>query len=209
MTLSDTRTYRLSRERPPFPKPNAAASSSSSGMPAYPFEPLDLVKFLCRDVWQSVYQKQIDNLRTNHKGVFVIQDISFPPLRLFSCSFDMDEERERMRLKMLDVRVFCVSGVERERALKCKGICRRSSCPLASLEALWPASDCLRPSHLSLVKVLELVRCESLGSSGRPADDDGPTCRCFSDQDCQELNEICMNAAALSPHSVSMPLNIK
>ncbi|KAL0270429.1 UNVERIFIED_CONTAM: hypothetical protein PYX00_007840 [Menopon gallinae] len=43
-----------------------------------PFEnELDTVKFLCTDFWASVYNKQIDNLRTNHHGVYVLQDNSF------------------------------------------------------------------------------------------------------------------------------------
>ena len=28
---------------------------------------LDLMKFICKDFWMSVFRKQIDNLRTNHQ----------------------------------------------------------------------------------------------------------------------------------------------
>jgi len=38
---------------------------------------LDLMKFVCKDFWTSVFRKQIDNLRTNHQGVYVLQDKSF------------------------------------------------------------------------------------------------------------------------------------
>ncbi|XP_054258759.1 trafficking protein particle complex subunit 6b [Macrosteles quadrilineatus] len=38
---------------------------------------LDTVKFICTDFWSSVYKKQIDNLRTNHQGVYVLQDNAF------------------------------------------------------------------------------------------------------------------------------------
>ena len=38
---------------------------------------LDLMKFICKDFWMSVFRKQIDNLRTNHQGVYVLQDNSF------------------------------------------------------------------------------------------------------------------------------------
>lgn len=38
---------------------------------------LDLMKFLCKDFWMSVFRKQIDNLRTNHQGVYVLQDNNF------------------------------------------------------------------------------------------------------------------------------------
>lgn len=35
---------------------------------------LDIMKFVCRDVWRSLYGKQMDNLRTNHRGIFVLVD---------------------------------------------------------------------------------------------------------------------------------------
>jgi len=38
---------------------------------------LDLMKFICKDFWMSVFRKQIDNLRTNHQGVYVLQDNHF------------------------------------------------------------------------------------------------------------------------------------
>ena len=38
---------------------------------------LDTVKFICKDFWNVVYKKQIDNLRTNHQGVYVLQDNRF------------------------------------------------------------------------------------------------------------------------------------
>ena len=31
---------------------------------------LDIMKFVCRDVWRCLYGKQMDNLRTNHRGTF-------------------------------------------------------------------------------------------------------------------------------------------
>ena len=30
-------------------------------------DPLDVIKFLCKDLWQVVFKKQIDNLKTNHR----------------------------------------------------------------------------------------------------------------------------------------------
>ncbi|KAL3874352.1 hypothetical protein ACJMK2_037380 [Sinanodonta woodiana] len=38
---------------------------------------LDTMKFVCKDFWNTVYKKQIDNLRTNHQGVYVLQDNRF------------------------------------------------------------------------------------------------------------------------------------
>ena len=44
---------------------------------------LDCIKFVCREFWVGVYKKQIDNLRTNHRGVYVLHDARFrwsPPV---------------------------------------------------------------------------------------------------------------------------------
>lgn len=30
-------------------------------------EPLDIIKFVCKDLWMAVFKKQIDNLKTNHR----------------------------------------------------------------------------------------------------------------------------------------------
>uniref|UniRef100_A0A8C3W7R1 Trafficking protein particle complex subunit 6A n=1 Tax=Catagonus wagneri TaxID=51154 RepID=A0A8C3W7R1_9CETA len=43
-------------------------------------EELDILKFLCKDLWVAVFQKQMDSLRTNHQGTYVLQDNSFPLL---------------------------------------------------------------------------------------------------------------------------------
>lgn len=37
---------------------------------------LDIMKFLCRHVWRTLYGKQMDSLRTNHMGTFVLIDNS-------------------------------------------------------------------------------------------------------------------------------------
>lgn len=44
-------------------------------------EELEILKFICTDFWSCVYKKQVDNLRTNHQGVYVLQDNEF---RFFS-----------------------------------------------------------------------------------------------------------------------------
>ncbi|XP_056682118.1 trafficking protein particle complex subunit 6B-like [Monodelphis domestica] len=38
---------------------------------------LDIIKFICKDFWTTVFKKQIDNLRTNHQGIYVLQDNKF------------------------------------------------------------------------------------------------------------------------------------
>ncbi|GMM38362.1 Trs33 protein [Saccharomycopsis crataegensis] len=38
---------------------------------------LNIMKFICRDIWKNLYGKQMDNLRTNHRGAFVLIDHNF------------------------------------------------------------------------------------------------------------------------------------
>ena len=42
--------------------------------------PLDVLKFLCKEVWIELYGKKVDRLQTNHKGTFMCTDTSFSPL---------------------------------------------------------------------------------------------------------------------------------
>lgn len=45
---------------------------------------LEAIKFICKDFWSEVFKKQIDNLKTNHRGTFVLQDNKFPWLARMS-----------------------------------------------------------------------------------------------------------------------------
>ncbi|MCJ1471215.1 Trafficking protein particle complex subunit 33 [Pseudocyphellaria aurata] len=45
---------------------------------------LDVIKFLCKDMWTLVFRKQIDNLKTNHRGVYVLTDNGFRPFARMS-----------------------------------------------------------------------------------------------------------------------------
>ena len=45
---------------------------------------LEVMKFLCKDFWCGVFKKQIDNLRTNHMGCYVLQDAKFKLLTQIS-----------------------------------------------------------------------------------------------------------------------------
>ncbi|KAK9831437.1 hypothetical protein WJX81_004605 [Elliptochloris bilobata] len=40
-------------------------------------EPLEVIKFVCKEFWMEVFRKQVDNLRTNHRGTFVLKDNTF------------------------------------------------------------------------------------------------------------------------------------
>ncbi|KAG8461480.1 hypothetical protein KFE25_001084 [Diacronema lutheri] len=35
---------------------------------------LDAIKYVCKEFWMDTFLKQVDNLRTNHRGVFVLTD---------------------------------------------------------------------------------------------------------------------------------------
>ncbi|KAL8728124.1 MAG: hypothetical protein Q9166_005605 [cf. Caloplaca sp. 2 TL-2023] len=59
---------RFSRDRPRF------------------IDTLDMIKFLCKDMWTLVFRKQIDNLKTNHRGVYVLTDNTFRPFQRMSMS---------------------------------------------------------------------------------------------------------------------------
>lgn len=43
-----------------------------------------MIKFLCKDLWTLLFRKQIDNLKTNHRGTFVLTDARFPHLARMS-----------------------------------------------------------------------------------------------------------------------------
>lgn len=47
---------------------------------------LEAVKFLCKEVWMELFNKQIDKLQTNHRGVFVLKDLNLRYLRSFPTS---------------------------------------------------------------------------------------------------------------------------
>lgn len=40
-------------------------------------EELDVMKFICREFWSSIFHKQIDNLRTNRSGQYVLHENKF------------------------------------------------------------------------------------------------------------------------------------
>ncbi|XP_063476919.1 trafficking protein particle complex subunit 6A isoform X1 [Symphalangus syndactylus] len=42
-------------------------------------EELDVLKFLCKDLWVAVFQKQMDSLRTNHQAPPPPTSLSSPP----------------------------------------------------------------------------------------------------------------------------------
>ncbi|KAL6948600.1 hypothetical protein ACO0QE_001072 [Hanseniaspora vineae] len=45
---------------------------------------LSVMKFICRDVWRLLFNKQVDNLKTNHKGTFYLLDKNFEYFKNFA-----------------------------------------------------------------------------------------------------------------------------
>eukprot|EP00035_Acanthoeca_spectabilis_P021890 m.440789 g.440789 ORF g.440789 m.440789 type:complete len:155 (+) comp18565_c0_seq1:80-544(+) len=60
-------------------------------------EQLDVIKFICKEIWQVVFLKQIDNLRTNHKGTFRLQDNAF---RAFSMMGNSPAEQAKAKIML-------------------------------------------------------------------------------------------------------------
>ncbi|KAL1228794.1 Trafficking protein particle complex subunit 6b [Trichinella spiralis] len=56
---------------------------------------IDVVKFLCKEFWCAIFGKQVNSLRTNHQGIYVIYDNSFVLLQPFSNNNQYQEEVQR------------------------------------------------------------------------------------------------------------------
>lgn len=72
-----------------------------SNNPTLSFNSMDslaIVRFICKDVWKLIYGKQIDNLKTNHRGIFYLFDYEFQPIQNLS----IDDDDEDLLLKMVD-----------------------------------------------------------------------------------------------------------
>ncbi|XP_020274778.1 trafficking protein particle complex subunit 6B-like [Asparagus officinalis] len=51
---------------------------------------LEAIKFLCKDFWSKLFKKQIDNLKTNNRGTYVLQDNRFSWLKHIPADFSME-----------------------------------------------------------------------------------------------------------------------
>ncbi|XP_029417441.1 trafficking protein particle complex subunit 6B isoform X1 [Nannospalax galili] len=58
---------------------------------------LDIMKFICKDFWTTVFKKQIDNLRTNHQGIYVLQDNKFRLLTQLSAGKQYLEHASKIK----------------------------------------------------------------------------------------------------------------
>lgn len=51
---------------------------------------LEVVKMLCKELWTAAFGKAVDNLKTNHRGVFVLHDATFRPLHAVSADAPLE-----------------------------------------------------------------------------------------------------------------------
>ncbi|KAI1722776.1 transport protein particle (TRAPP) component domain-containing protein [Ditylenchus destructor] len=53
---------------------------------------LETMKFICKEFWLTAFGKGVDNLRTNHQGIYIIQDNKFVTVAALSDSTQYLEE---------------------------------------------------------------------------------------------------------------------
>lgn len=46
---------------------------------------LDVIKFICKDLWMLVFRKQVDNLKTNHRVNNYQPNPTLGPAELLTC----------------------------------------------------------------------------------------------------------------------------
>ena len=59
---------------------------------------LDAMKFLCTEFWKYVFSKQVDNLRTNNTGTFILNDDQFKFIaRVSNNDMESKEYKDKVR----------------------------------------------------------------------------------------------------------------
>ncbi|RLV92766.1 Trafficking protein particle complex subunit 6B [Spathaspora sp. JA1] len=61
---------------------------------------LDIMKFVCRDVWKCLYNKQMDNLRTNHRGTFVLVDTNYKLISSLNSPLGLQDTMTKAKVYM-------------------------------------------------------------------------------------------------------------
>ena len=73
---------------------------------------LDTVKYLCKELWICLFKKQVDNLRTNHQGVYVIHDIKFRLLQQTLVSMNKSiENANRLQTLYISYSIGLIKGI--------------------------------------------------------------------------------------------------
>ncbi|XP_030520589.1 trafficking protein particle complex subunit 6B [Rhodamnia argentea] len=97
---------------------------------------LEAIKFICKDFWSEVFKKQIDNLKTNHRGTFVLQDNRFRWLSRMSVepSLETGQEGENKATEAMSMHLYFPCGIIRG-ALSNLGIPCAVSADISNLPA--------------------------------------------------------------------------
>ncbi|SCU80398.1 LAMI_0B02190g1_1 [Lachancea mirantina] len=72
---------------------------------------LSVMKFICRDVWKQLFGKQIDNLKTNHRGTFYLFDYDLKLLEGMALNEDALEKELSVLEPYLDIPCGILQGV--------------------------------------------------------------------------------------------------
>lgn len=79
--LSSKYNVELNHDASGATSPTLQIASSSTPSPNTSFtlslDPIDLMKYFCKEWWQTIFSKPIDSLKTNHKGTFLLTDQDF------------------------------------------------------------------------------------------------------------------------------------
>uniref|UniRef100_A0A0S1MIX1 Trafficking protein particle complex subunit 6B n=1 Tax=Phakopsora pachyrhizi TaxID=170000 RepID=A0A0S1MIX1_PHAPC len=94
---------RISKDKNRFPR---TLSNTPTSVP----DQLEAIKFICKDLWTALYSKQADNLRTNHRGIYVIQDHNYRPFIRLSTSLGYEAEMDNLCKKMLTFPLGVIRG---------------------------------------------------------------------------------------------------
>ncbi len=73
-------------------------------------DPLEMIKFICKDLWILLYRKQITSLKTNHRGTFVLQDTCFRPLSCISSNSGASSSSPRESIPFLAIPCGIIRG---------------------------------------------------------------------------------------------------
>lgn len=97
---------------------------------------LEAIKFICKDFWSELFKKQIDNLKTNHRGTFVLQDNRFRWLSRMSVepSLETGQESENKVTETMSMHLYFPCGIIRG-ALSNLGIPCAVSADISNLPA--------------------------------------------------------------------------
>ncbi|SCW02427.1 LAFE_0F06194g1_1 [Lachancea fermentati] len=85
-----------------------------SNNPNLNFKDMDLLtvmKFICRDVWRQMFGKQIDNLKTNHRGTFYLFDYDYRPIQCLALDGDVSDLELNMIDPYLEIPCGIIKGV--------------------------------------------------------------------------------------------------